>query len=187
MKIGLVGEAPADTTAIKNLLLKRYRQHRQEFVTMLDRINGSMLDNQKTKRLLRIEYETQKPTIVIFIRDLDGTLKNNTTLAARKDFFRNFNSVVNKTGVFLLNIYEIEAILVADINAFNNYFGSAIQYDGDPMELENPKEFLKMHCPKYNESLNPALFGSLNFDTVYIKCRYFNGFITRFEKKLSTF
>jgi hypothetical protein len=66
MKIGLVGEAPSDTTAIQNLLNRQYPDF--DFVTLLDRIHGSMLDNKKAiNRLLRIEYEDQQPDIIIFI------------------------------------------------------------------------------------------------------------------------
>ena len=184
MKIGLVGEAPSDTNAIKNLLSKKYPLGIYEYVAMLERINGSMLDNQKTKRLLRIEFENQKPDILIFIRDLDGTINKNTALADRKTFFRDFNRVVNKKGVLLLNIFEIEALLLADIQTFNTYFNSNIEYLEDPMEKENPKEFLKDNCKKYDESFNPEVFALLDFDIVYNNCKYFKGFIKRFEKKL---
>jgi hypothetical protein len=85
MKIGLVGEAPNDTESIKNLLEKRYTG--LEFVSMLKIINGSNLDSQKTKRLLRVEYQQQKPDIVIFIRDLDSTLPNKSKLYERKNYF----------------------------------------------------------------------------------------------------
>lgn len=76
MTIGLVGEAPNDTNAIKNLLSKQYSIPNYYFYPILDHIHGTQLDNPKTKRLLRIEYEFKKPDIVIFIRDLDGTLNN---------------------------------------------------------------------------------------------------------------
>lgn len=73
MKIGLVGEAPADTRSIKNLLKKRYKDF--DFVELLkNKITGSSLENQKTKTELRIECITEKPDLVIFIRDLDGLL-----------------------------------------------------------------------------------------------------------------
>ena len=74
MKIALVGEAPNDTLSIKYLLEKRYKTF--NFFSMLKIINGSSLDSQKTKRLLRIEFQIEKPDLVIFIRDLDSTLPN---------------------------------------------------------------------------------------------------------------
>jgi len=87
MKIGLVGEAPNDTQSIKNLLSKRYSNSKYEFVFMLQRTNGSNLDSQKSKRFLRIEFEQQKPDLVIFIRDLDSILPNKIKLYDRKNYF----------------------------------------------------------------------------------------------------
>ncbi len=184
MTIGLVGEAPNDTNAIKNLLSKQYSIPNYYFYPILDHIHGSQLDNPKTKRLLRIEYEFKKPDIVIFIRDLDGTLNNNVTFESRKQYFTAFNKVIDKKGLFLLNIFEIEALIISDIETFNRYFNCQLKYDVDPMEVENPKEDLKRKYPKYNESLNPDVFNRLAFKMVKQNCTYFNDFINRFEKRL---
>lgn len=158
MKIGLVGEAPSDTSAIKNLLNKKYSSPKFLFYPLLNRIHGSELDNQKIKRLLRIKYEHEKPDIVIFIRDLDGTLKRNTTLKSRKKYFIDCNKVVDKKGIFLLNIYEIEALIISDIETFNRFFNCQLTYEDDPMEVENPKEDLKNKCHHFKESFNPDIF-----------------------------
>lgn len=184
MKIGMVGEAPNDTNAIKNLLSKRYRFPEFTFYALLNNIHGSQLDNQKTKRLLRIEYENKKPDIVIFIRDLDGTLENNTTLKHRNEYFKASNKVVDKKGVFLLNIFEIEALIISDIETFNRFFNCQLTYEGDPMEVENPKEDLKNKCQQFKESFNPDIFEQLNLKTVRQNCSYFKAFILKFERKI---
>ena len=102
MRIGLVGEAPNDTESMKNLLIKRYPIEKFNFFSLLQIINGSNLDSQKTKRLLKKEFEQQKPDIVIFIRDLDSTLPNKEKLYERKNYFTSSNNVVNKKGIPLL-------------------------------------------------------------------------------------
>ena len=51
IKIGLVGEDPNDTDSIKNLLEKKYKK-RVQFITLLKRINGYQLDNNKVKNSL---------------------------------------------------------------------------------------------------------------------------------------
>ncbi|MCF6308591.1 MAG: hypothetical protein L3J09_11660 [Flavobacteriaceae bacterium] len=107
MRIGLVGEAPNDTQSMKNLMEKNYDSG-FEFFFMLDRINGSKLDSQKTKRFLRIEYKTKKPDLIIFIRDLDSVLPNELKLNGRKLYFTNSNRVVDKNGIYLLHIYEMK-------------------------------------------------------------------------------
>ena len=182
MKIGLVGEAPNDTQSIKNLLIKKYSK--LDFFFMLQRINGSSLDSQKTKRFLRIEYQTQKPDIVIFIRDLDAVLPDKKKHNERKDYFTNFNSVVDKKGIYLLNIYEIEALILADINTFNKEFNVSIKSVTNVMSISEPKEYLRERAKKYNESKNPEIFEKLTFGKVKSNCDYFNKFINDFDKIL---
>lgn len=182
MKIGLVGEAPNDIQSIKYLLQKKYSD--LNFVFMLQRIHGSNLDSQKTKRFLRIEYETQKPDIVIFIRDLDSTLPNKGKLYERKFYFTSSNNVVNKKGIHLLHIYEIEALILADIDTFNNKFNVSVPKIANVMHVSEPKEFLKKQTTKYNESMNADIFKDLDFNTVLSNCEYFSRFIKNFEKLL---
>lgn len=181
MKIGLVGEAPNDTQSIKNLLLKKYTDTSYEFVFMLQRINGSSLDSQKTKRLLRIEFELQKPNFVIFIRDLDSTLPNKSKLDGRKIYFNNSNNIVDKRGIHLLHIYEIEALILADIETFNKIYKTQIKKFEDVMKVKEPKELLKKASKNYNESHNPEIFDKLNFNKV-LECIYFENFIKKMDK-----
>lgn len=183
VKIGLVGEAPNDTQSVQNLLEKRYSSPNYEYCFLLNRFNGSQLDSQKTKRFLRIEYETKNPDIVIFIRDLDSVLPNKKQLDSRKAYFTSSNSVVDKKGIFLLHIYEIEALILADIETFNKIYNCEIPIVKNPMEIEEPKEFLRARAKEYNESDNPEVFLEMNFDNVF-KCEYFENFITRFEKNI---
>lgn len=178
MRIGLVGEAPNDTQSVKNLLKKKYDF---DFFFMLDRINGSKLDSQKTKRFLRIEYETKKPNIVIFIRDLDSLLSDKDQLVKRKLYFTNSNKVVDKKGLFLLHIYEIEALILCDIDTFNTIYDCELDVVDDPMLIEEPKEYLKTKSKSYNESHNADIFEKLSFDKAK-NCDYFLKFINSFDK-----
>lgn len=183
MIIGLVGEAPNDTSSMKNLLEKRYTKGEYDFISLLDRIRGSNLDSQKTKRFLRIEFEAKKPDIVIFIRDLDGLSHENDKTKIRKQYFTQSNSVVNKKGIFLLHIYEIEALVLSDITTFNKIYNTNVIFDTVPMELEEPKEFLRKQTKKYTESDNADIFKEISFDTV-MNCKYFEIFINKFDKEI---
>jgi hypothetical protein len=184
MKIALVGEAPNDTQAIKNLLIKRYTKEKFDFVFLLQRINGSNLDSQKTKRFLRVEFENQKPDLVIFIRDLDALLSDKTNIEERKLYYTEFNSVVDKKGIYLLNIFEIEALILADIFTFNGMYQTNIETFLDVMLIQQPKELLKNASKNYNESHNAAIFEKLEFDKV-MECKYFNEFIVKLDKYLN--
>lgn len=183
MKIGLVGEAPSDTISIKNLLEKKYSKEKYEFFSMLKIINGSNLDSQKTKRFLRIEYEIQKPDIVIFIRDLDSVLPNKKKLYERKNYFTQSNRVVNKKGIPLLHIYEIEALILSDIETFNSIFGTQIEKFTNVMAISEPKELLIKAANKYSVARNTYIFSKLNFDKV-LTCSYFERFIKNLDKAL---
>ena len=184
MKIGLVGEAPNDTRAIQNLLSKHYNH--LDFVTLLNNINGSMLDNKKAiRRLLRIEYEDQTPDIIIFIRDLDSLENDKKAKRKRQEVFSYSNRIVDSIGIHLLNIFELEALILSDIVVFNNHFGCMLKQLGDPMLVPMPKEVLiEASKNKFNESHIPDLFSLLNFDVVKQNCRYFSLFIKKFDKML---
>ena len=183
MKIGLVGEAPNDTQSVQNLLEKRYFSPNYEYCFLLDRFNGSQLDSQKTKRFLRIEYESKSPDIVIFIRDLDSVLPDKRQLDLRKKYFTSSNKIVDNKGLYLLNIYEIEALILADIETFNMIYNCQIPEEKNPMGIKEPKELLRSISKDYNESENPYIFSKLNFENAS-NCKYFKVFINRLEKNL---
>lgn len=184
MKIGLVGEAPNDTLAMRNLLLKRYSELEYEFIDMLDNIPGSLLDHQKTKRLLRLEYQIKKPDWVIFIRDLDALVSDRKKLNQRRNYFTSSNSVVDKKGTLMLHIFEIEALILADIETFNEIYGTSVDKIENPMSIHEPKELLKSFSKKYNEIHNGKIFEKIDFDKA-MECAFFFKFIRNFDKALS--
>lgn len=184
-RIGLVGEAPGDTASITNLLSKKYKDI--EFFNLIRDIRGGQLDDPKTKHIFRKEYEISKPDIVIFIRDLDGLKSDKHQIQIRKQYFTDFNSVVDKRGIYLLNIYEIEALILADISTFNVAYKTEIKAFEDVMQVIEPKEFLKKAAKgnvKYVESHNSEIFKKLNFQQV-LTCQYFKDFIDEFDEILA--
>ena len=184
IRIGMIGEYPSDTKAIANLLNKKYADT-IEFFPLIRGVHGSNLDNQKVKHLLRREYQIEQPDFVLFIRDLDGLEHHAEQLNYRKACFSDFNSVINKKGILLLNIYELEALLLTDIEVVNKYYGTKIDHVEDCMIIESPKEFLRKKISSYSTGHNPDLFSLLNYKMVINKCRYFKKFDQDFEKIVS--
>ncbi len=180
IKIGLVGEAPNDTEAIKNLLSKKYTGTKFEYFLMIINVGGSELDNQKSKRVLRIEFEVEKPDIVIFIRDLDGLENDKSKLKSRKNYYIQSNSIVNKKGIFLLHIYEAEALIFTDIEAFNKANNTNYIFTGNPMDIVKPKEELLKIDSKYKESDMAKIYKNIDFEKV-LSCKYFKNFIDESE------
>lgn len=122
--------------------------------------------------------------MVIFIRDLDALLVDKNKLDERKKYFSDFNSVVDKKGIYLLNVYEIEALILADINTFNSIYHTEIEIYENVMIIVEPKELLKKATKKFNESHNAEIFSKLDFEKV-MECQYFNEFINSLEKRLN--
>lgn len=188
MKIGLVGESPNDTVAVRNLLSKRYDT--VDYITMINDIHGSMLDNKKAiRRILRIEYEDHSPDLIIFIRDLDALEINRTAKRKRQETFSYCNSIVDHIGISLLNIYELEALILANIGAFNAYYGCNHPVVANVMKVVEPKEVLinaaQTAGKKFDESDTPVIFDLLDFDTVMDNCRYFTVFIRKLNRAIS--
>jgi hypothetical protein len=186
MKIGLVGEAPNDTRAIQNLLSRNY--HGLEFVELLQRVDGSMLDNKKAINQIRREFELEDPDLVIFMRDLDSHEGDTKKKRERQATFTKSNRIVDKKGIHLLHIYEIEALILADIEVFNKQYNCDLEHPADPMKVADPKEILiaasrKSESP-FNVSHNPDLFKLLNLNVLIKNCRYFSLFIKKFNKAI---
>lgn len=181
MQIGLVGEAPTDTKAIENLLKRRYP--RASFVPLIENVRGSDLDNPKTVHLLRASYYTKRPDYVIFIRDLDSLETDRSKRLERLRYFRKNKGIVNHKAIFLLHIYEIEALVLTDAEVLNRIYKSAIDQYPDVMVIPEPKEILKANST-YKEGHCADLLSQISFDKA-LQCRYFNAFITELDKHLN--
>src|SRR5438067_522805 len=118
IRIGMIGEYPSDTKAIANLLNKKFAGN-VEFFSLIYDVHGSNLDNQKIKHQLRREYQMEKPDYVLLVRDLDGLEHHLDQINYRKTCFAELNSVIDKKGILLLNIFELEALLLTDIEVVN--------------------------------------------------------------------
>ena len=186
-RVGLLGESPNDTKAIAAVLQPRYGQ-RVEFFTLLRNITGDMLEDAETFRNLRKEYEWEQPNLVVVIRDLDGLDSKGTKWRQRQKYFRRVNKAVNQRGVYLLNIYELEALICADIVEFNRKYGCQCAPPADPMALPEPKEWLMAATepgqPRYVEAHSPELLAKAKYETLLVNCRYFRAFDAEFSQRL---
>lgn len=182
--IALVGEDPNDTLAIKNLLLQKYSRD-FKFYPILRNKRGDQLNNAATIKALEIELETRAYDYVIFIRDLDGLETEKARLNSRIKWFNDLNKVCNKKGLLLLNIYELEALILADIEVFNKEYKVSIPGVGNVMFKKQPKEFLILKTAKskrkYSESHCPGLFKKLRVPQLTANCKYFKDFIGKLD------
>lgn len=186
-KIGLIGEDPNDTNAIKNLLERKYPKN-IKFQQLLKNIRGHQLDNARVSKSLEIEYKEYKPNFVIFIRDADCISTEQAKIQKVHDWFSKLNISVNNTGILLMNVFELEALILADIATFNKLYRTTIKYSGNVMFQMDPKKFLKektyKNHKKYSESDCPNIFKQLDFDIVLNNCTYFKAFYEIFMEKV---
>lgn len=186
-KIGIIGEDPNDTSSVQTLLINKYPK-KFNCKPLLKNKKGYQLDNSRVPASLKIEFEDYKPDLVIFVRDADGIATETPKIKKVEDWFKKLNPIVKNKGILLTNIYELEALILADIATFNSMYGTKLKYSGDVMYQKEPKEFLinkTKHLKKtYSESHCPSIFEKLNFQNLTGNCKYFKEFIDVFATKI---
>lgn len=186
-RIGLVGEDPNDTQAIQYLLEQNFTDKAQ-FVIILRNKRGYQLENTSFYNAFKIELLNNNYDLIIFIRDLDGLESEEEKLKHRLNWFKKLNAASGDRGLFLLNIFELEALILADIETFNSIYKTKISKIGNVMFTTQPKELLMSKTFRlrkvYSESHCPELFKKLNYTTVVKNCRYFKEFVLLLEKRL---
>ncbi len=186
--IGIVGEDPTDTDSIINLLRNKVSDDYQ-FKQLVKNVTGSQLDAVESfSRKLNIEFDRIQPFLVIFIRDADGLETEVTKINERQFWFKRVSSRVHQK-ILLLNIYEIEALIFADIEPFNKEYGTALKGNRKVELIPNPKGELTSATnnqrKKFSPSSNPALFKKLDFEKVLKNCNYFKDFFEELQSKLA--
>ncbi|MEN9609952.1 MAG: hypothetical protein RLZZ628_766 [Bacteroidota bacterium] len=172
IKIGVVGENSMNDSEALITLLRKKAFENIDFQFITKKLKGSGLDGVKFFKLL--EDEMVRFDKIIFIRDADGVLDEQILAKKhiRDEWFRKADKAIGGKGIFFLAIAEMEALILADINAFNTFYGTKQQFQGNPMMVEKPKETLKNWSDKskkgkYHETHAPDIFEKLDFETVY--------------------
>ncbi len=183
--IGLVGESHNDKTAIANLLGQKFSKH-VSFKPLLKKFKGAGLNNEDLKRLLKSELEADPLDNVIFIKDTDCMPSETAKIKEVEKWFAKLNKLSGNIGVLLKNIYELEALIFADIETFNRLYKTTIKDDKNVHFIKEPKELLKEKTRKgkkqYKESDCPVLFTQLRYDIVKANSTLFRDFEKEFCK-----
>ncbi|MFC5282756.1 DUF4276 family protein [Pedobacter alpinus] len=186
-KIGLVGEDPNDTSAIENLLNQKYHSQ-AKFIKLAKGIKGTQLDTVKLKKQVVSEFNSKKCDFAICIRDLDAFESQTDKVNERLKWFSEIEKSISKS-ILLLNIWELEALIYADIETFETKYHTKLNFKGNPISIQNPKEKLKAATRnsknKFHESHCPEIFKKIRIDTVIKNCNGFKNFIADFENHLN--
>jgi hypothetical protein len=189
-RIGLIGENPNDTSAFRNLFSRQY-PGQFEFVPLIRNWTGGNLDNIKESSnvmaQLRFEYRDQNPDFVVLIRDLDALESDTIQLSERLRRMYALAKAVTHNAVFLLCIFEMETLLIADLDPVNVKYGTTLVYPSagdpvDPMLKIDPKGFLINNCG-YHQNDCPELFETIDFAKL-LNVKFFKDFVEHFNTRI---
>lgn len=186
IRVAVIGEDPNDTSSIINLLSKRFPN--VLFKKLAKTVTGCQLDSKKLVTSVKRDLMKDKFTQIIYIRDLDGFGSESEKRRKLNEWFSSLNKEFGKIGIFLLNIWELEALIFADIETFNKLYRISHKYTKDPTMQDKPKEELRRitkRGPKvFHEAHCPEIFKQLNIDTIEQNCSYFKNFLVEFDKAI---
>ncbi|MBI3512244.1 MAG: hypothetical protein HY064_16410 [Bacteroidetes bacterium] len=191
MRVGLIGENPNDTNSFSNLFSRIYSGKFDFFPLIRNRTGGQLDDikeGSKTVDQLQFEYEFEKPDFVVLIRDSDALETEHKKISDCLTKMYSLGNAVTQNAVFLLCIFEMETLLLADLEPINKKFGINLVYPNsnldpiDPMHKSDPKGFLKSLCG-YQQSDCPDLFKTIDFNKIK-SVRFFSEFVALFEKRI---
>ncbi|WP_158800167.1 DUF4276 family protein [Pedobacter sp. L105] len=187
INVGLVGEDPNDTSSMNLLLSKEYGKT-VRFRNLVRGIRGTQLDTLKFRNALKIELEKERCEFAIFIRDLDAFSSQQDEVDKKKAWFKLSNEHCGGNHLFLLNIWELEALIFGDIEGFNYQYGTSIRPGRNPMHIKNPKEELKNATfkskRKFEVSHCPEIFSKLDLKKIRSNCVNFRDFLNQFDELL---
>lgn len=186
IRVGLIGEDPNDTSSIRNLLQQRFAE--VQFKTLLKGVRGCQLNSPKLESSLKTELKTGEFKCLIYIRDLDGFGTERQKVDELQMRFDKLKKEFKQEMFFMLNIWELEALIFADIDTFNALYKTAYKFKGDVSKIKDPKGKLKRLSSKGNkvfrESHCPEIFAQMNVNTVEKNCRYFSLFLNEVKSSL---
>ncbi len=175
--IGIIGEHPNNDSLALIALLKRFVCDDWELkVCDLKGLRGSRLDNYRDfQALLQIEKSEENYERFIIIRDLDGLEKDKAKIKQKESWFKKIKQIINDESYFFLVIYELETLMICDLETINRFFNTSIVLDKNPMEITSPKEEILMRGTekspkgKYDPSFSQEIFRTISFQQLYEK------------------
>lgn len=187
MRIGVIAENPNDFVAVAKLLKTKYSDY--EFFQLIKGFTGSQLDDKTNNTVLHVlinEIQFEQPDFLLYIRDLDDIITDGGEKTEKmNNIFKKFAKQKPKKSIFMLNIYELEALILADFDTFKNYHKNTDWlFDATTAaDVSKPKEILRTFT-KYNEGNVRDIFPLLRIKIIAQNHRFFNDFIQNFDKML---
>lgn len=185
-RIGIIGEHfYNDSCAFAALLTPQYKTEVQ-FVPILKSLKGGYGSARKITAMLPTEILKNKLDAVICTHDLD----EDKNWAFLEKWFHEINTSIKQKGILFVAVIELEALILADIDIFNDIYKVAIKYPKNPKFEPDPKKYLMDKTyktkRKYDENHAQEIFKQLRFGIVYQRHNgenSFKEFIDIFNKR----
>ncbi len=186
IRIGIIGENyQNDACAFKAFMTPQYKG-KIEFVPIGRGLNGGDLPERAIIDEVSRATKKEKLNAVLIMRDLDNEAKR----PKRNLWFENVRKAATVDSIFYLAVMELEALILADIDTFNEIYGIKGQYTKNPKFEADPKQVLKNRTSHTNKKYKPNdaldIFTRLDFEIVYKKHKEkdsFQAFIDDFEEE----
>jgi hypothetical protein len=168
-RIGIIGENyHNDARAFAALLTPQY-EGQAVFVPILKSLKGGYDNVNKVITLLPTEIRKHRLDAVICTHDLD----NHQKLPHIQKWYQALDKAVNRNCILYLAVMEMEALILADVETFNELYSVSIQYKKNPKHETNPKRYLMDKTNKakrtYHENHAEDIFSQMRFHKVYEK------------------
>ncbi len=171
-RIGIISENyNNDSKAVAYLLKKRFGKQ-ATFIPLLKSISGKGLEEiRKVAAILKTEISKNSIDLLILVRDLDALISDKKEIKRVENWAQTIKKKLTTDQKLFIVIFELEALILADINTFNGVYKTKYQLKTSPKFQSEPKELLKQITRKtkrkYKESDTPEIFQQLNFQKVY--------------------
>jgi neutral trehalase len=142
-RIGIISENyQNDTCAFKAFLTPQY-EGKIEFVPLYKGQDSAPPIN-KVIRTMPGDISKYKLDAVLCMRDLDKEAER----VIKNQWYKSIQKGIAIKSIFFLAVMELEALILSDIEKFNDFYGIKGNYDKDPKLEEKPKEHLKARTEK---------------------------------------
>lgn len=175
-KIAIISEHHRNDGEPIAALLQQYCNEQIEFVQFCTRYTGSRIQSKEALLDLKLSFKREKPDFVIVIRDLD----KDENKAQRKIFFEQCQSATNDNAIYLLFVYMLEALALADLETVCDFYSINKNAISINKKARNAKEELK-NAFGYTESDMRKLVNKFNIEKLVQNYSTWKVFLTEFE------
>jgi hypothetical protein len=149
--IGIIGESKYDDEAMVNLFSKQYPHFYFKPLLANALVRGAHLYSPKFERMIKSELQSFDYHIVIFSIDLDDLETVGTKIRQKQEWFAKFDSLGK--NLLLLHIFEMEALILADIATFNQIFKTQIKFVADPHAKREVQRVLRSENTEKHQAI----------------------------------